>query len=155
VGARLGVIFGLILLGLGLFVPARALADDLDDRARAIAKKLQCPVCQTISVADSPSDLAVQMRTIIRQKLAEGWTEEQIINYFVERYGEGVLLEPPRQGFGLLAWVGPAVGIILGLGIIFGAVRAWRRTRPEAEPALDPADEGRYAPELEQAVRDV
>ncbi len=154
-GARVGVIFGLILLGLGLLVPARSLADDLDDRARAIAKKLQCPVCQTISVADSPSDLAVQMRTIIRQKLAEGWTEEQLINYFVERYGEGVLLEPPRRGFGLLAWVGPAVGIILGLGIIFGAVRAWGRSRPEAEPALDPADEGRYAPELEQAVRDV
>ena len=152
-GARLGVILLLALLAWGLVSPA--LADDLDDRARAIAKKLQCPVCQTISVADSPSDLAAQMRAIIRQKLAEGWTEEQIINYFVERYGDGVLLEPPRQGFGLLAWVGPAVGVLLGLGIIFGAVRAWRRTRPEAEPALDPADEGRYAPELEQAVRDV
>jgi len=153
VGARLGGILLLALLAWGLVSPA--LADDLDDRARAIAKKLQCPVCQTISVADSPSDLAAQMRAIIRQKLAEGWTEEQIINYFVERYGDGVLLEPPRQGFGLLAWVGPAVGVLLGLGIIFGAVRAWRRTRPEAEPALDPADEGRYAPELEQAVRDV
>ncbi|MER3399065.1 MAG: cytochrome c-type biogenesis protein CcmH [Chloroflexota bacterium] len=152
-GARLGGILLLALLAWGLVSPA--LADDLDDRARAIAKKLQCPVCQTISVADSPSDLAAQMRAIIRQKLAEGWTEEQIINYFVERYGDGVLLEPPRQGFGLLAWVGPAVGVLLGLGIIFGAVRAWRRTRPEAEPALDPADEGRYAPELEQAVRDV
>ncbi len=152
-GARLGVILILALLAWGLVSPA--LADDLDDRARAIAKKLQCPVCQTISVADSPSDLAAQMRAIIRQKLAEGWTEEQIINYFVERYGDGVLLEPPRQGFGLLAWVGPAVGVLLGLGIIFGAVRAWRRTQPEAEPALDLADEGRYAPELEQAVRDV
>ncbi len=154
-GARLGVTLLLALLAWGLVFPAPALADDLDDRARAIAKKLQCPVCQTISVADSPSDLAAQMRAIIRQKLAEGWTEEQIINYFVERYGEGVLLEPPRHGFALLAWVGPAAGVLLGLGIIFGAVRAWRRARPEAEPALDPADEGRYAPELEQAVKDV
>ncbi len=95
------------------------------------------------------------MRAIIREKLAEGWTEEQIINYFVERYGEGVLLEPPRHGFGLLAWVGPAVGVLFGLGLIVAAVRVWGRPWPEAEPALDPDDEDRYAPELERAVKDV
>jgi cytochrome c-type biogenesis protein CcmH len=141
-----------VLVAVALAVPVRA--DDLDNRAREIAKKLQCPVCQTISVADSPSELAAQMRAIIREKLAEGWTEDQIINYFVERYGEGVLLEPPRQGFGLLAWVGPAVVVVFGLAIITAAVRAWVRPRPEAEPALDPGDEDRYAPELERAVKD-
>ncbi len=151
-GTRLGLTLLAALLALSLAVPARA--DDLDGRAREIAKKLQCPVCQTISVADSPSELAAQMRAIIREKLAEGWTEDQIINYFVERYGEGVLLEPPRQGFGLLAWVGPAVGVLFGLAIIAAAVRAWLRPRSEAEPPLDPEDEGRYAPELERVVGD-
>lgn len=151
-GTRLGLSLLLALLALGLAVPAWA--DDLDDRAREIAKKLQCPVCQTVSVADSPSELAAQMRATIRAKLAEGWTEDQIIQYFVERYGEGVLLEPPRQGFGLLAWVGPAVGVLFGLGIIAAAVRAWLRPGAEAELPLDPEDEGRYAPELERAVGD-
>jgi cytochrome c-type biogenesis protein CcmH len=150
VGTRLALVTLTVLLALA--VPVRA--DDLDNRAREIAKKLQCPVCQTISVADSPSELAAQMRAIIRAKLAEGWTEDQIIGYFVERYGEGVLLEPPRQGFGLVAWVGPAVGVVFGLAIIAAAVRAWVRPRPETEPALDPGDEDRYAPELERAVKD-
>ena len=89
-------------------------ADALDDETRRIGKQLQCPVCSGAAVSDSPSELAGQMRTVIRAKLRAGESEEQIVTYFVERYGDGVLIEPPRRGIGLVVWVVP-FGALAGL----------------------------------------
>ena len=91
-----------------------AAAKDPDARAQAIAAQLRCPVCQNESVADSPSELAAQMRTLIGEKIAAGETDEQILDYFVSKYGEWILLEPPRRGLLWLVWVAPAVALSVG-----------------------------------------
>lgn len=95
-------------------------AGSLDDQAQAIASHLRCPVCQNESVADSPAELASQMRALIRQKLVAGEGPDQIIAYFVRKYGEWILLEPPRRGLLWLVWIGPAAALLAGL-LIAGA----------------------------------
>lgn len=102
-----------------------AAADTLDEETRRIGKQLQCPVCQGASVTDSPSDLAGQMRAVIRRKLEQGESEEQIVQYFVERYGDAVLVEPPRRGLGLAVWLGPAIVLALGAGVLALLARTW------------------------------
>ncbi len=91
-----------------------ASTQDLDARAHAIAAQLRCPVCQNESVADSPSELASQMRALIREKIVAGETDEQILDYFVSKYGQWILLEPPRRGLLWLVWVAPAVALLVG-----------------------------------------
>ena len=112
----------LVLISIGVQVVA---ADALDEETRRIGKQLQCPVCQGASVTDSPSDLAGQMRAVIRRKLEQGESEQEIIQYFVERYGDAVLVEPPRRGVGLAVWLGPMVVLAVGAGILGLLVRTW------------------------------
>jgi cytochrome c-type biogenesis protein CcmH len=107
----------------------------------SVADQLQCPVCQGQTVAYSNSGLAQQMRTLIAKKLEEGASREQILAYFVERYGDGILTTPPRSGFTLLVWVLPFVGLLIGTGIVGLALRKFRQTRPivpspQVQPAL-------------------
>lgn len=105
-----------------------------DPRVREIAKDLQCPVCQGLSVADSPSGLATDMRSVIAKKLDEGWSREQVEQYFVERYGEGILSTPPRHGFSALVWIGP--WLALGFGLVVVAVTLRGRLRARADTTL-------------------
>ncbi len=108
---------------------AVAQADALDDETRRIGKQLQCPVCSGTPVSDSPSELAGQMRTVIRAKLEAGENEQQIVAYFVERYGDSVLVEPPRRGFGLAVWLAPIAMIGLGGLLLWRICRSWLRDR--------------------------
>lgn len=105
------------LVGLAMVTVAATVvgAEDIDMRAQAIAARLRCPVCQNESVADSPSELSSQMRVLIREKLAHGESEDQIIAYFVAKYGEWILLEPPRRGVLWVIWVVPVVALVVGL----------------------------------------
>ena len=116
----------------------------LDAEARAIARSLLCPICENLSVLDSPSPLAQQMRGIIQEKLSAGESREQIIQYFVDRYGEGVLMEPPKHGFSLLVWLGPVLVAMAGVAILSLTLRRWLQQRPPLntsdgeQPPLDP-----------------
>jgi cytochrome c-type biogenesis protein CcmH len=78
-----------------------------------------CPVCSGQSVAESNAQLAKDMRTAIRKQLEQGKTKDEILQYFVNRYGETVLSSPPARGFNLLIWLLPTLGIIL-FGLILG-----------------------------------
>src|SRR5262245_17886752 len=69
-----------------------------EDVVHDIAAQLRCVVCQNLSVADSPSEMASQMRAIIRERLAAGESPAEVQRYFVDRYGEWILLSPPRRG---------------------------------------------------------
>ena len=116
-----------------------------EDAVREIAAQLRCPVCQNLSVADSPSELANQMRGVIREKLKAGETRQQIEAYFMEKYGEWVLLAPMKKGFNLLAWVLPFVGIVAGAFAVVFLTRRWAgREGPvdpdAAAPPPNPAD---------------
>src|SRR5262249_9566043 len=112
---------------------------------------LRCVVCQSLSVADSPSETANQMRGVIRERLAAGETPERIKTYFVDKYGLWILLEPPRQGFSLLVWIVPYAGLLVGLVLVGFAVSRWSR-RPKAASvearAIDEATRQRIRQEL-------
>jgi len=120
-----------------------------EDAVHEVAGQLRCVVCQSLSVADSPSETAHQMKDIIRERLAAGETPEQVRAYFVEKYGTWILLSPPRQGFNLLVWVVPFVGLGLGLVLVLIVVRRWsRRPAAPAAPPLDPAMRARIRREM-------
>jgi cytochrome c-type biogenesis protein CcmH len=105
-------------------------ADALDEGVRRIALQLQCPVCEGETVADSPSGLAADMRSVIRTKLAAGESDQQILDEFVASYGDGILTEPPKHGISLGVWIGPTVGILLGALVVGVLLKTWRRTVP-------------------------
>ncbi len=93
----------------------KPLADNIDDQVREISYLLMCPVCQGQTVAESNSELATQMRTIVRKKLEEGKSKEEILAYFVERYGETILGAPPAKGANWLLWTLPALALTVGI----------------------------------------
>lgn len=97
----------------------------LDAQTAEIALHLRCPVCQGLSIQDSPSALAQQMRAIVRDQLRAGKTPQEIRAYFVSRYGEWILLEPRPAGFNLTVYAVPIIAVIVGLGAIVVAVRRW------------------------------
>jgi cytochrome c-type biogenesis protein CcmH len=125
---------------------AGAAAAPVDERTvHAIAADLRCVVCQSLSVADSPSETANQMRGIIRERLAAGDTPDQVRAYFVERYGQWILLAPPRRGFDLLVWIAPFAALAVGLVVVFATIRRWSRRARPARPETDTVDEATRA----------
>src|SRR3989304_8021418 len=97
-----------------VMVTFNTFADSIDNQIREISYLLMCPVCQGQTVGESNSELATQMRAIIKQKLEEGESKEEIIAYFVNRYGETILGAPPTKGANLLIWILPALAIVFG-----------------------------------------
>jgi cytochrome c-type biogenesis protein CcmH len=117
----------------------------LPEQVRAIASTLRCPACQNLSVADSPSPLAREMRATIGRELRAGRTPEQIEARFVQAYGEWILLAPPRRGINLVAWIAPALLLGAGLMASFVAVHRWTARRIDtATPGSDGAAPGTY-----------
>ncbi len=109
---------------------------EVDTITHGLAKQLRCPVCQGLSVADSPSESAIAMKLRIRDLVAQGYTEEQIVDYFVSRYGEWILLAPPMRT-NWLVWLAPAFVGGLALAWVAAVVARWRR-----EPEPLPSDVG-------------
>jgi cytochrome c-type biogenesis protein CcmH len=98
---------------------------------------LRCPVCLNLSVADSPSELARDMRDVVRDRLARGESEDQVTAYFVQRYGEWVLMKPPAHGVSLLVWLLPGVLVIGGIALIIVVVQRWVRNAPAATAPVE------------------
>jgi cytochrome c-type biogenesis protein CcmH len=137
--------------------------ESLDQRVHDVASQLKCPVCQGESVADSPSTISQQMRAVIRQQLQQGQSEQQIIQYFVSRYGNSILWSPPKQGFTMLAWIIPIAILLCGALLLVLVMRGWlasgRATRSpaSAEDAIEdaPLDAGelqQFQAQLEQEL---
>ncbi len=131
---------------------ADAAASVTDAQVTAVASRLRCVVCQNLSVADSPSEMARQMRDLIRERLAAGETPDQITGYFVQRYGEWVLLSPPARGLNLVLWLAPAAAVLAGLAVVAGLTRRRRAAADPGAPAaaIGPAERARVAAELER-----
>jgi cytochrome c-type biogenesis protein CcmH len=110
---------------------AATVADSaLEAQTTAVASTLRCPVCQGESIQDSPSDLARQMRAVVRDKLRAGNTPDQVKAYFVSKYGEWILLDPTMTGLNILLYVIPVLLVVGGLALVAFLVRRW--TAPEA-----------------------
>lgn len=114
--------------------------DPLDRRVLDISKDLRCAVCQNQPISESNADLARDMRQIIREQLQAGKTREEIIGYFVARYGDYVLLKPPHDGPGAIVWILPL--ILVAVLAVSAVGYLWRRlhTPLPPPPALSQAD---------------
>lgn len=109
--------------------------DALEALTTVVASKLRCPVCQGLSVQDSPTGGARNMRDQIKEMLARGFDEEQVFVYFETSYGEFVRLEPPMRGINWLVWLAPLLGLALGGA---GAAFAWRQLVARGAAPVEP-----------------
>jgi cytochrome c-type biogenesis protein CcmH len=119
-----------------VFAPAAAQAAQvdetaLDDQVRSIAKTLRCAICQTENIWESQSVLAAQMRQIIRERLQQGESPEQIKAYFLSRYGDYILMKPRMRGWNWLIWAGPFALLLIGGLLLYRTLFRWT-TRPTA-----------------------
>jgi cytochrome c-type biogenesis protein CcmH len=110
--------------------PDEMLADPaLEARARAIGQNLRCLVCQNQSIDDSDAELAHDLRMLVRERLKAGDSDDQVMQYVVNRYGDYVLLKPPFKSTTFFLWLGPAVILLLAIG---GVVLFYRRRKDSA-----------------------
>ncbi len=121
-----------LLAGPALAVQPDEILDDpvLEDRAREISEGLRCLVCRNESIDESNADLARDMRILVRERLAMGDTDTEVVAFLVDRYGEYVLLQPTATGSNLILWIaGPAMLLIGG-----GGAALYLRRRAAATP---------------------
>lgn len=146
--SRRAIIWPLMLLGTTVLpfalIACSGQEPSLEEQAYSIDRSLICPVCPGETIDQAQVELAAQMREIVRERLAAGWSREQILQFFVDRYGERVLAAPPKKGFNLVAWVVPiAVGAggVLLLAFVIRAMRRAGQTRqgdgPVSEQGLE------------------
>lgn len=101
-----------------------------DNDVNRVAKQLYCPVCPNTPLDVCETKACEDWRAQIRDQLSRGWTDQQIIDYFVAQYGERVLAEPQRKGFTSLVWFLPLIVVLVGLGIVYEILRNWRKQKP-------------------------
>jgi cytochrome c-type biogenesis protein CcmH len=125
--------------------PALAQTPYDEAEAQAIDRMLMCPVCPGETIDQSQVELARQMRLRVREMLAQGASRQQVLDFFVSRYGVEILAAPPKSGFNLVAWVFPALAVPLALAGGLLALRAMRRrpaleleSVPRSDAGLDP-----------------
>jgi cytochrome c-type biogenesis protein CcmH len=133
----------LLAAGAALAQPAQDPA--LEQRTQALAHELRCLVCQNQSLAESNAPLAVDLRNRIREQLAAGASEAQVVDFMVERYGDFVLYRPPFKASTVALWVGPFLLLLLGAWLFYRRIA--RRRAPE--PQLSEAERERAAKLLE------
>lgn len=107
--------------------------NQLDHDVRAVAAELRCPVCQGLSLADSPSELSQEMKDVIRAQLAEGKSPDEVKAYFVSKYGEWILMQPKAEGFNLAVYVLPVLALLGGGAFVFFTARRWVRVGATTE----------------------
>jgi len=101
-----------------------------EDRVATLGASIKCPVCQGEAIIDSPSPTAQAMMEVLEEKVAAGETNRQIFDYYRQRFGDGIVLDPPLEGKTLVVWLTPILGLIVG-----GLMISTRRRRPEQSSA--------------------
>lgn len=120
--------------------PAR---DDaaLERRTREVASELRCPVCQGESIQDSPAELAVEMKAVVREQLAAGKSPDEVKAYFVARYGEWILLRPTTSGVNVLLYVLPPLALLAGVVLVVVIARRWMHAPATGSPSAALSDD--------------
>lgn len=132
------LIFSLVIVLASFLATSVAYAQDgqpynpTDNDVNRIAKQLYCPVCPNTPLDVCETKACEDWRAQIRDQLSEGWTDQQVIDYFVAQYGERVLAEPQRKGFTSLVWFLPLIVVLVGLGIVYEILRNWRKQKSVA-----------------------
>lgn len=120
------LIITMLMLGWVTQVSAQAPTPS-DDDVNAIARQLFCPVCENTPLDVCPTQACAQWRALIREKLSQGWTAEQIKQYFADQYGARVLSEPPQQGLNWLVYIIPPFLMLIGVYILYRAFQSMRK----------------------------
>lgn len=131
---------GLAIVATWLMVFGASAEEVYTERTLELARQLQCPICSGQSVADSQVTLAQQMRDTIERKVQAGESDEQIIAYFVERYDENVLMDPPKSGFTLTLWWIPPFVLAIGALVVVLYMREGSGRKPGRETPESAAD---------------
>ena len=127
-------------------LPDEMLPDrNLESRARALSRSLRCMVCQNQSIDDSEAPLARDLRILVRERLKQGDSDTQVLDYLTTRYGEFVLLKPPLAWHTALLWFSPLGLLIIGAIGLGVAIRRRRGAVEPPDPHLTPAEEARLA----------
>jgi cytochrome c-type biogenesis protein CcmH len=114
---------------------ADPLSPELEVRVHALGKELRCPICQGLSIADSPSSMARGQMDKVRELITQGKSDDEIREYFVARYGEWVLMEPARKGAGWLVWLAPFAVILLGAVLVVSQLKRKKSSPPPVSPS--------------------
>lgn len=150
-----------VAVAVGILAAACGLSDDISDdemRIQQLNKAIMCPVCPGESIDQSQNQLSAQMRVIVSEQVRDGRSDDQIKAFFVERYSQSVLLEPPQRGFSLLVWLLPPAGVVAAVVSLILALRVMRRSANEdsgdvPEPvSLSDAERSRYFARLESVL---
>jgi cytochrome c-type biogenesis protein CcmH len=139
---RFAGLIGVLLLATLLTGVAYAQEPVSDDDVNAVAKKLYCPVCENTPLDVCGTQACKDWRALIRQQLSDGWTEEQVLDYFAATYGPQVLAQPPTKGFTVLVWLLPVVGLAGGGLFLWRQLRRWQDRRLPAGPVAAEAAVG-------------
>ncbi len=150
-GGRWGRLLALLLALVCTFSLAQAqvsaptqgatLTASQEAQAQAIGRTIRCPVCQGLPITESPSDLSQQMLRELREQVVAGQNADQITSYFAARYGDTVLLDPPRRGVNLLLWLGPLAALLLGGWWLLGYLKRAKGAVVPTEEELDESDD--------------
>jgi cytochrome c-type biogenesis protein CcmH len=153
----------LAVLVLGVWLIGTAAAQDpsptpaaiSDDQVNAIARQMYCPVCENTPLDVCPTQACAEWRELIRDELAQGWSEQQIKDYFVLRFGARVLATPPASGLNWLVYVIPPIAFLAGAFLLYRAFQGFRKpvTEPVAEAAPELASEEAYIERIEEELR--
>lgn len=139
--ARRAGVLGAIVVLLGVVVAGLVFGTGRPtDRAYELEQRLRCPVCKSVSIAESMSDTAVAMRATVDEQIEAGRSDQEIIAWFTERYGEWVLLDPPAGGDTLPLWLIP-----LGVAAVAVVLVLTRRRHADEHDQLSDADRERVA----------
>lgn len=123
----------------------------LDQRTYEVASLLRCPVCQGMSVADSPSTVAQDMKSQVRDLLSRGYTQDQILRYFEHSYGKFVLLKPDFKGVDTLVWILPIVVLLAGAIVVFTTAKRLEK-RPTTDNRQPTSEEDPYVARVRELM---
>lgn len=146
-GGKSGFRSYLLLITLTLAGLTLAQTPTLESQVFEIARELRCPVCTSESVGDSSSSVAIEMRNIIQDQLQEGKSKPEILAFFQERYGDWIMLEPPKRGVHLLVWLLPVVAALFGVGLLALLLKRWTK-KSQAPIAISDEDLERVREEM-------
>ena len=148
-----GLLIAMLLAALAFGTVQAQGEQPTDDEVNAVAKGLYCPVCPNTPLDVCETTACKQWRESIREKLAQGWSQGQIEQFFVSQYGDRVLATPPATGLNWLVYLLPPVGFVAGALILAGALRSWRKpSGSDPQSTAAPADPA-YLERVEEELR--
>ncbi len=136
-----GLIALLLALVCSLALAQTSLSPTQEAQAQAIGRTIRCPVCQGLPITESPSELSQSMLRELREQVVAGRSRDQITGYFAARYGDTVLLDPPRRGVNLLLWLGPIAAAVLGVWWLSSYLQRTRAAATASVPDTEPEEE--------------